>query len=143
MIQTHKKDLHAILSDVKTPEELHMAMRADKYLSEYMELAVDARFLTFDIEDSDLPKKINIHESMSGAFLSSKNSYQLVFDVILGQKAPKATRIKQLKSLYDMLSENEAKILMAILRKTLVDLYPILSHEFVCSAIDIKMSYQK
>lgn len=135
MINTHKKDLHQLLLEVKSTADLVSIINDHSYAKPYIEQAVNDKFILFDIIESELPVKIALHDSMAGAFLLTRNSWQIVFQVVLGEKVPKATRVKQLKALYDMVSTPESKILVAILKKNLAELYPLLTHEFICQAL--------
>ena len=125
--------LDELLAIVKTPEELAELIKTTPYLRDYMDCAVNDKFISFDLPDA----KTNDYErSLAGAFLLSRGSSNLL-GVIFNDKAASVLRKKQYTAMMSMLYSGEAAILKAAITKNLVSVYELLTHEFICAALDI------
>lgn len=133
MITTHNKMLDELLEAVSTPTDLVALCTNVPYVKFYMEITVNDNFLTFDLPEA---KTNDYHRSMAGALLLSRGSSQLV-DVMFDSKASVNIKRKQYTALMSMLYAGEAEILKRVVTKDLSSIYENLTHEFICSALDM------
>jgi len=134
-ITTHNKTLDVILQGVSKHADLVNAMKSVPYVRNYIEQAVNDKFPEFD--HGDVKFNVNtFHVSMAGALLLSRSSVNLMEQVLLNKIVASSTKKKQFKAISEMLSKEETAIFSAVLSKNLETVYPLLTHEFMCDALN-------
>jgi hypothetical protein len=136
IITTHNKMFDELLIEVKTVEQLVGIIKNVHYARGYIEQVVNDTFINFNTDDVVLGQ-YNDDRWQAGAYLLSRPTTNIVQQVFLTPKTTKNLKHKQFKSLMEMLHIGEAKLLDAVLNKNLSDLYPTLSHAFICEALNI------
>lgn len=125
--------LDELLKTVTTKDELAVLIKTVPYLKGYMEAAVDDVYLTIDLP---AVKHNDYHRSMAGALLLNRATSSVFEGVLRGAKVTANVKRKQYTALSEMLYVNEAVIMTAILTKDLASVYPALTHELICEALN-------
>ena len=138
-IQTHNKMLDELLTIVNASPDVVSALQVafkQPYFKGYMELSVSDVFPDFDI-DAVKFKQYDYHRSMAGAFLINRQTWNLVSNVIMGgPEVAEAIKIKQFKSLSEMLYIEESKAFTAIIKKDITSLYPNITFKSIVDALN-------
>lgn len=133
MITTHNKMLDELLDGVTTKDDLVNLIKTVPYMKFYMESAVDDIHVTIDLPEA---KHNDYHRSMAGALLLNRATQSVVEGAIRNPRVTANVKRKQYMALSEMLFVTEAVILTAILTKNLESVYPTLTHEFICEALN-------
>lgn len=122
-------------NDAENPAEiLKSLVNESKFIRKYLEMYVSDEWCKFD------PDKVKwnpstYHRSMAGALLINAPTLRIVTDVLFAERVTLHTKSHHYKSIMEMLCIGEAKILEAILKKNLPDLYPNLTFEVINSVL--------
>lgn len=130
--------LDELLEKVNSSENVELALKDlitnKPYAKMYMDYATNDKFITVDIDEIQY-KFSEYHRSMSGAFLCSRSTAKIYEEILIPEHILNKTKRYQLKSLLEMLYAGEAKILEAVIKKNLTDLYPNITHEMMCKVL--------
>jgi hypothetical protein len=96
----------------------------------YIHRACDEEWIDFDLDDLKY-KFSDFHRSLCGAYLLSKSTMNILTEILFNPKIVKKTKFFHTKNLLELLSEPEAKVLEAILKKNLTTLYPHITHKMM------------
>lgn len=136
IINTHNKMFDEHLADVKTVNDLVQIIKSVHYARTYLEQAVNDTFISFETSEVVLGKP-NTDRWQAGAYLLSRPTTNIFTLVFLGEKTTQILKRKQYKALMEMLFVEESRILEACLNKNLESIFPILTHTFICDALNI------
>jgi hypothetical protein len=130
--------LDEILTRINNSDDVVKSIKESfniSYFKNYMELLVSDKWTTVDVNTVDYTS-YGYHRSMAGALLLNRQSWNIVLTVLMNPLASNVIKEKQFKALMEMLYENEASILLAILTKNLESLYPNITFSKVVEAIN-------
>jgi len=136
MITTHNPMFDELLAEVKTVNDLAEIIKKQHYARIYIEQAVNDTFINFETADIKLGQP-NEDRWQAGAYLLSRPSSNIFTSVFLTPKTSQNLKHKQYKALMEMLYVGESKILTAALNKNFAEVFPTLTHEFICQALNI------
>lgn len=134
-ITTHNKPLDALLQSVVNQSDLVNLIKHVPYVKNYIEQATNDVFPDFEHSEVKFLRN-EYHVSMAGALLLSRSSVNFMMQVLLNPKVAVSTKKKQFKAIAEMLSKEESTVLVAVLSKDMASVYPILTHEFMCDALN-------
>lgn len=137
VVSTHPKMLHEVLKAINENADVVSALKACfhlPFIREYLEMAVSDVWTTLDVE-SIVTKNYSYHISMAGAFMLNRHTYTVVSEVIMRKEVANSAKLTQFTALSEMLFEEEAKILRAILSKNLTSLYQNITFEAINEAL--------
>jgi hypothetical protein len=138
IIQTHPKMLDETLTVINTSNDVLAALITalkEPYVREYIELAVSPKWTSLDVGAVKF-KEYEYHRSMAGAFLINRQTWNIVSSVIMNPLVKESTKEIQFKALSEMLFADESKVLMAVLKKNLSELYPNITFELIIKALN-------
>lgn len=100
----------------------------------YIHHACDEEWIDFDLDDLKY-KFSDFHRSLCGAYLLSKGTMNIITEIIFNPKIVKKTKYFHTKNLLELLSEPEAKVFEAVLKKNLPSLYPRITHKMMVEVL--------
>lgn len=115
-------------------DALKEALTKYHYLGRLMVLATNETWPNFNVNEVKWERS-DLSRGLEGTFLMTRGSWNTISQVILSDKVVLHRRVQQLKWMLEMLNRNEADILISILQKNLVSLYPNLTHDVICAAL--------
>lgn len=138
-ISTHTKDLDELLDHINNTQDSVALVDKLKwynnnvpYFRQYMIMATDEKWTSFDAS-ATVYSMHGYHRSFSGMRLLNRHTVNQVDLIIRNGNAETAQ--KKLREMLEALYEGEARVLIAILSKNLVALYPNITHEAVSNSL--------
>jgi hypothetical protein len=126
--------LATVNSSENVIDSLKRLLETKSYVGAFLTELTNETWVDFDIDEIKYTE-YGYHQSLAGAYLLSKSSWNVYKQILLNPAVKKHTKIFQCKSLLEMLDEGEAKIFKGILKKDLTSLYPNITYEIINIAL--------
>lgn len=136
-VQTHQLMLDEILEKANAsdnPAQIIGSYMGQPYVRQYLELAVNEVFPDFDPLEV-VYTQYDYHRSSAGSQLMNRHVHNVLNTIMTSKSMGAISKKKQLKALLELLYKGEAEVLVHILTKNLVGLYPKLTIEVITEAL--------
>ena len=139
-ITTHPKMLDEILSVLNDQhkDDIVQSLRACFHIPfflDYIKLNICEEWSDIDYDKIQI-REYNYHRSMSGTYLLNRHTFKIIESCLLNDALDDKSKINKFTSLAEMLYKDEYIILKAVMNKNLTNVYPNLTFEKLCEAVN-------